>query len=130
MARILIIEDNAINMKLAVLLVRLAGHTVLEAVDAETGLVLARSELPDLILMDVQLPGMNGFAATTMLKNDPVTAHIPVIILTALAMSRDQDRARDAGCDAYITKPLHYQELHDAIEWMMPRPTPRWIGTG
>ena len=121
MARILIIEDNPINMKLAKLLVRRAGHSTLEAVDAESGLLLARVEVPDLVLMDIQLPGMDGFAATTELKNDPVTADIPVIALTAMAMSRDQEKARTAGCDAYITKPLHYQELQDAINWLMPR---------
>ncbi|GEP26632.1 response regulator [Cryobacterium levicorallinum] len=121
MARILIIEDNPINMKLAKLLVRRAGYSTLEAVDAESGLSLARVEVPDLVLMDIQLPGMDGFAATTELKNDPVTADIPVIALTAMAMSRDQEKARTAGCDAYITKPLHYQELQDAINWLMPR---------
>ncbi|MDJ0337277.1 response regulator [Cryobacterium sp. PH31-O1] len=121
MARILIIEDNPINMKLTSLLVHRAGHSTLGAADAESGLLLARVELPDVILMDVQLPGMDGFAATTVLKNDPVTAEIPVIAVTAGAMSRDQKRAREAGCDAYITKPLHYQELQDTINWLMPR---------
>jgi CheY-like chemotaxis protein len=120
-ARIFIVEDNAINMKLATLLVRRAGHSTLEAVDAESSLLLARVELPHLILMDIQLPRMDGFAATAKLKKDPVTADIPVIDLTAMAMSRDQDRAGEAGCDAYITKPLHYQELQDAINWLMPR---------
>ena len=121
MARILIIEDNPVNMKLATLLVRRAGHTTSMAVDAESGLLIARVEVPDLILMDVQLPGMDGFAATAQLKNDPITAEIPVIALTALAMTRDQNRARQAGCDAYITKPLHYQELQDTIKWLLPR---------
>lgn len=119
--RILIVEDNAINMKLATLLVRGAGHTVIEALDAESGLLLAYSQLPDLILMDVQLPGMDGFAATAMLKSDPTTASIPVIALTAMATARDEDRARTAGCDAYISKPLQVQEVHDAIKWLMPR---------
>jgi CheY-like chemotaxis protein len=120
-ARILIIEDNPVNMKLATLLVRRAGHTASMAVDAESGLLIARVEVPDLILMDIQLPGMDGFVATTELKKDPITADIPVIALTALAMTRDQDRARQAGCDAYITKPLHYQELQDTIKWLLPR---------
>ncbi|WP_161498983.1 response regulator [Cryobacterium aureum] len=120
MARILIIEDNPINMKLTTLLVRKAGHSTLAAVDAESGLLLARVEVPDLILMDIQLPGMDGLAATAELKKNPITAHIPVIALTAMAMSRDQDRAREAGSDAYITKPLHFHELKDAINWLMP----------
>lgn len=119
--RILIIEDNAINMRLAKLLVRGAGHTAIEAIDAESGLLLARSELPDVILMDVQLPGMDGFAATAILKHDPLTASIPVIALTAMATARDEDRARDAGCDAYISKPLKVHEVHDAITWLIPR---------
>lgn len=118
---ILIIEDNAINMRLAKLLVRGAGHTPIEAIDAEGGLLLARSELPDAILMDIQLPGMDGFAATAILKHDPITASIPVIALTAMATARDEDRARKAGCDAYISKPLKVQEVHDAITWLLPR---------
>ena len=93
----------------------------MEAIDAESGLLLAKLEIPDLILMDIQLPGMDGFAATTELKNDPVTVDIPVIALTATALSRDQEKARAAGCDAYITKPLRYQELQDAINWLIPR---------
>ena len=83
--------------------------------------MLARVEVPDLILMDIQLPGMDGFAATAELKNDPITSKIPVLALTAMALPSDQDRARQAGCDAYITKPLHYQELQDAINWFVPR---------
>ena len=124
MARILIVEDNAANMKLASLLVRNAGHSVLCAVDAESGLTLARQERPDLILMDVQLPGMDGLAATAILKRDPVTAAIPVIALTALAMKADEERSQVAGCDAYIAKPLRYQELYDAINGLLPGAVP------
>ena len=84
MARILIIEDNPANMKLASMLLHTAGHTVLRAEDAETGLTLARADHPDVILMDVQLPGMDGLAATALLKKDPATAAIPIIALTAM----------------------------------------------
>lgn len=119
MARILIVEDNPANMKLTNLLVRNAGHTVLCAVDAETGLTLARSEQPDLILMDVQLPGMDGLAATALLKHDPRTASIPVIALTAMAMKADEEKSQIAGCDAYIAKPLRYQELYAAINGLL-----------
>ena len=77
MARVLIIEDHPANMKLATFLLKNAGHEVLAAVDAETGLTMARSEQPDLILMDIQLPGMDGLAATSILKKDPSTAAIP-----------------------------------------------------
>jgi two-component system cell cycle response regulator DivK len=119
MATILIIEDNPANMKLASLLLRHAGHLVLCAVDAETGLTLARDSRPDLIIMDIQLPGMDGLAATALLKQDRVTAAIPVIALTALAMKDDQDRSRAAGCDAYIAKPLRYQQLYDTIDALL-----------
>ncbi len=119
MARILIIEDNPANMKLACLLLRHAGHSVLCAVDAETGLALARTDQPELILMDIQLPGMDGLAATVLLKQDPLSAGIAVIALTALAMKDDQDRSRAAGCDAYIAKPLQYRQLHATIDALL-----------
>jgi two-component system cell cycle response regulator DivK len=121
MARILIIEDNAANMKLACLLLRNAGHTALCAADAETGLTLAHNDGPDLILMDVQLPGMDGLAATSLLKRDPLTAAIPVIALTAMAMKDDREKAEVAGCDAYIAKPLRYRELLAAIDSLLVR---------
>jgi two-component system cell cycle response regulator DivK len=124
LATILIIEDNRANMKLVTLLVRNAGHTALCAVDAETGLTLARAEQPHLILMDIQLPGMDGLAATSLLKQDPATMTIPVIALTAMAMRGDEQKTTDAGCDAYITKPLRYQELYAAIDTLLARATP------
>jgi two-component system cell cycle response regulator DivK len=119
MGCILIIEDNAANMKLTTLLVRNAGHSVINAVDAETGLTLARTDQPDLILMDVQLPGMDGLAATALLKHDPVTAAIPVIAVTALAMKADEERSHIAGCDAYIAKPVRYKELYAEINRLL-----------
>jgi two-component system cell cycle response regulator DivK len=111
MAKILIIEDNAANMKLATFLLESAGHTVLSATDAEAGLTSARGEHPDLILMDIQLPGMDGLAATRLLKEDDATRTIPVIALTALAMKGDEERIRAAGCSGYIAKPMRYQEF-------------------
>ena len=119
MARILVVEDNAANMRLATLLLDQAGHSVLCAVDAEAGMMLARSELPDLILMDIQLPGIDGLAATALLKQDPVTASIPVIALTAMAMKADQERSQIAGCDAYMAKPLRYRDLYAAIDALL-----------
>jgi two-component system, cell cycle response regulator DivK len=119
MAKILIVEDNPANMKLTTLLVRNAGHTALCAVDAETCLTLARIEQPQLILMDIQLPGMEGLAATRLLKKDPATAAIPIIALTAMAMKDDQEKTEVAGCDAYIAKPLRYQELYAAIDTLL-----------
>ena len=124
MARVLIVEDNPTNMKLADLLLRSAGHTVLTAVDAETGLTLARVDQPDLILMDIQLPGMDGLAATALLKHDPLTASIPIIALTAMAMREDQERTHLAGCDAYITKPLRRRELYASIDHLLVNTEP------
>jgi two-component system, cell cycle response regulator DivK len=109
MASILIVEDNPSNMKLATFLLESAGHTVLSAADAELGLTLARDESPKLILMDIQLPGMDGLEATALLKRDVATCAIPVIALTALAMKGDEERIRAAGCDGYIAKPIRYQ---------------------
>ena len=111
MAMILVIEDNAANLKLAAFLLESAGHTVISAPDAEAGLTLARSEQPALILMDIQLPGMDGLEATGILKADAATREIPVIALTALAMKGDEERIRAAGCDGYIAKPLSYKEF-------------------
>jgi two-component system cell cycle response regulator DivK len=111
MAKILIIEDNATNMTLAMFLLQSAGHTVLSATDAEAGLTLARDELPNLILMDIQLPGMDGLQATALLKRDDATRAIPVVALTALAMKGDEERIRAAGCDGYIAKPMRHQEF-------------------
>lgn len=125
MATILIVEDNAANMKLATLLLESAGHTALCAVDAETGLTLARAGKPDLILMDLQLPGMDGLAATALLKKDPATAAIPVIALTAMAMKADREKARAAGCDVYIAKPLRYKELLAAIDGLIGSGAPK-----
>jgi two-component system cell cycle response regulator DivK len=119
LAKILIIEDNPANMKLATLLMSKAGHTACCAVDAETGLTLARADRPDLILMDIQRPGMDGLAATRLLKNDPATAAIPIIALTSMAMKDDQAKTRAAGCDAYIAKPLRYRELYAAIDTLL-----------
>lgn len=111
MATILVVEDNAANMKLAVFLLQSAGHTVICATDAETGMTLAREASPALILMDIQLPGIDGLQATALLKQSAETRTIPVIALTALAMKGDEERIRAAGCDGYIAKPMRYLEL-------------------
>lgn len=120
MSRVLIVEDNTANMRLALFLLESAGHTVLSAVNAEAGLTIAREEQPDLILMDIQLPGMDGLEATTLLKRDEATRTIPVIALTALAMVGDEARIRAAGCDGYIGKPMRYKEFLAAINVYLP----------
>jgi two-component system, cell cycle response regulator DivK len=119
MPKVLIVEDNPANMTLATFLLQSAGHTVLGAKDAETGLALARVEQPDLILMDIQLPGMDGLEATALLKSDPSTRAIPVIALTALAMKGDEQRILAAGCDGYIAKPLAYKEFLATISALL-----------
>ena len=105
------IEKYGPFLALAVLLLKSAGHTVLRATTAEAGLTMAREERPNLILMDIQLPGMDGLQATALLKKDFATRPIPVIALTALAMKGDEERIRAAGCDGYIAKPMRYQEF-------------------
>jgi two-component system cell cycle response regulator DivK len=121
MATVLIVEDNPANMTLAVFLLQSAGHTVLKALDAEAGLTLARDQQPNLILMDIQLPGMDGLQATALLKGSEVTRNIPVIALTALAMKGDEERIRAAGCDGYIAKPMRYQEFLATVESQLAR---------
>ncbi len=121
MATILIVEDNPANMKLAVFLLQHAGYNVLSAADAESGLALAREQHPDLILMDIQLPGMDGLAAIELLKRDEATRAIPVIVLTALAMKGDEARIREAGCDGYIAKPMRYQEVLSTVAAQLAR---------
>jgi len=123
MARVLVVEDNAANLKLATFLLESAGHSVICAPDAEAGLALARDEQPNLILMDIQLPGMDGLEATALLKRDPATRDIPVVALTALAMKGDEERIRAAGCDGYVAKPLDYKSfLATVTSHLVPAP--------
>jgi two-component system cell cycle response regulator DivK len=121
MAKVLVVEDNATNMTLALFLLKSVGHTVLSATDAEAGLALARAEQPELILMDIQLPGMDGLQATVLLKGDPATRGIPVIALTALAMKGDEARIRTAGCDGYIAKPMRYGDFLKTVAAQLVR---------
>ncbi len=115
-ATVLVIEDNPANMRLAVLLLENAGYRVLTDTSAEEGLAVARTSHPDLILMDIQLPGMDGLAAIEQLRQDETTRSIPVIALTALAMKGDEERIRAAGFDGYIGKPMRYKEFLAAVE--------------
>lgn len=120
MARILVVEDNASNMRLTTFLLESVGHTVLSATDAEAGLEIARAERPDLVLLDVQLPGMDGLQATALLKGGAETRSIPVIALTALAMKGDAERIRSAGCDGYIAKPVAHREFLATVARFLP----------
>ena len=100
---ILVIEDNKLNMKLVRSLLKIGNYTILEAVDAESGIKLAREKNPDLVLMDIQLPGMDGLTATQILKAD---RKIMIIAITSHAMDGDEKKVKEAGCDGYITKPI------------------------
>jgi CheY-like chemotaxis protein len=104
--RILLIEDQPLNMKLMRVLLHIDGYEVLEAVDAESGLAIARCEQPDLILMDIQLPGIDGLTAARMISEDPLLKYIHVIAVTSRAMSGDREKAMAAGCAGYMTKPI------------------------
>ena len=108
---ILIIEDNQLNLKLVKTLLQIAKHQVLEAGDAENGLEIAKEQVPDLILMDIQLPGMSGLEATRIIKQDPELMGIPVVALTSFAMQGDEEKAMEAGCEGYITKPIDTREF-------------------
>jgi two-component system cell cycle response regulator DivK len=108
MASILIVEDTPGNMELASMLLESAGHTLFCADRARPGIEIARREQPDLILMDVQMPEMDGIAAVAILKDDPLTHAIPVVALTAYVMKGDRERLLAAGFDGYIEKPIDY----------------------
>jgi len=108
---ILIVEDNEKNMKLARDVLQFNGFSILEATTAEDGLALAQTHTPNLILMDIQLPGMDGVTALGRLRSDPATASIPVMALTAFAMKDDERRLKGAGFDGYVTKPISIREL-------------------
>ncbi|HEY2933643.1 MAG TPA: response regulator [Acidobacteriota bacterium] len=109
--KILIVEDNPLNMQLVVDVLEAAGYTALQAKDAEEGIALARAEKPALILMDENLPRMDGLSATKALKQDSATRDILVVILTAHAMKGDKERALASGCDGFLTKPINTREF-------------------
>ncbi len=109
--RILIVEDQEDNRKILRDLLTSAGYEPIEAVTGEEGVTLAETERPDLILMDIQLPGMDGYEATRRIKTIPALEHTPIIAVTSYALSGDDVKARDAGCDGYVTKPFSPRAL-------------------
>ena len=113
--KILVIEDIRINMELVTDLLELAGYKVLQAETAETGIEMARAESPDLILMDIGLPGMDGLTATGILKQDRSTKDIPIIALTSHAMKGDKNKVLAAGCNGYITKPIDTRKFPQTV---------------
>jgi two-component system cell cycle response regulator DivK len=119
MAKILLVEDNEMNRDMLSRRLQRRGHEVLTAVDGESGLAVTRSELPALILMDMSLPGIDGWEATRQLKADPATRTIPVIALTAHAMAGDREKSLAAGCDDFDTKPIELDRLLGKIEALL-----------
>ena len=125
--KILLVEDNEDNRIIYRLTLIHFGYEVIEATDGETGIQLATEILPDLILMDVSIPGIDGWEATKILKADPRTAHLPIIALTAHALARDRDRSIEVGCDAYLAKPVEPRRVLEEIERVLgklPVPDP------
>ena len=119
MSLILIVEDNDKNLKLVRDVLQVKGYATIEAMNAEDGLVLARERKPDLILMDIQLPGMNGIEALGVLRADPATAAIPVVAVTASVMAHDRNKITEAGFDAYVGKPINLKEFLDTVRRML-----------
>jgi two-component system cell cycle response regulator DivK len=115
-AQILVVEDTPINMKLVSMLLVKSGYRVLQADNASDGIALAQTHQPDLILMDIQLPGMDGLTATRLLKADQATLHIRIVALTAFAMKGDEEKIMAAGCDGYIAKPIEYKKFLAEVE--------------
>jgi two-component system cell cycle response regulator DivK len=121
MSLILIVEDNEKNMKLVRDVLRVKGYDTLEATTAEEGIQLAVEHLPDLVLMDIHLPGMNGIEARRVLRADPATATIPVIAVTASVMQQDRKQITEAGFGGYVGKPINLKEVLGAVQAMLAR---------
>jgi two-component system cell cycle response regulator DivK len=118
--RILAIEDHEENRRILRLLLQSAGFEMIEALTGEDGVAMAEKERPDLILMDIQLPGLDGYEATRRIKADPALTAIPIIVVTSYALSGDEDKARAAGCDAYVAKPYSPRALLAKIKEYVP----------
>ena len=130
MPKILIVEDNELSRDMLSRRLRRKGYEVLVATDGQEGIAMAQRELPDLVLMDLSLPDLDGWEATRRLKKDAKTQHIPVIALTAHAMSGDREKAIDAGCDEYDTKPIDLRRLLSKMIRFVEDPEAAGTGTG
>jgi len=120
--RILVIEDHEENRRIVRYLLASAGIEMLEALTGEQGVAMAEKERPDLILMDIQLPGLDGYEATRRIKGNPALRHIPIIVVTSYALSGDDVKAFEAGCDAYVTKPFVPRELLAKVREFLAKP--------
>lgn len=118
--RILVVEDNPKNRKLMVDVLKHHGFEVMEAEDGAKGIEAAKQHMPDLIFMDLQMPGINGFEAIRAIRADPETRHIKIIAVTAFAMRGDKEQILEAGADGYISKPINTRELPEIAKKNMP----------
>lgn len=118
--KILVVEDQEDNRQILRDLLGSVGYTMVEAGDGAAGVAMAAAEKPDLILMDIQLPVMDGYEATRRIKADPALKSIPVIVVTSYALSGDEDKARAAGCDGYVTKPYSPRQLLAKVREYLP----------
>jgi two-component system, cell cycle response regulator DivK len=117
---ILHVEDNEFNLKIVRQLLSRTSYRLIEAINGEEGVATAQHELPDLILMDIQLPKLSGLDATRQLRADPRTANIPIIVITSFALSGDSDKAKGAGASAYVTKPYSPRQMLELIRKFLP----------
>ncbi len=113
--KVLVVDDHPVNLKVATYALKFSGYQIFEATNAIQALEVIQKELPDLVLMDISLPGMDGLTLTRQLKADPATKHIKIAALTAYAMKGDDKKAFEAGCDAYITKPINTRLLGEQV---------------
>lgn len=120
--RVLVVEDNGDMREFLARVLSMQGYEFLEAADGEEGLHVARTQHPNLILMDISLPALDGFEATRQLKQDPAMRHVPIIAVTAHARPADEQRALDAGCDGYLSKPYSLRDFLAIVEKNLGRP--------
>ena len=121
LARVLVVDDNLTNLKLAVDVLEFAGYELLRAKNAQEAQEVVKRSPPDVILMDIQMPGMDGLTLTRKLKADPTTRGIPIAAMTSFAMKGDEQKALEAGCDGYITKPIDTRTLSSKVAGLLER---------
>ena len=128
--KILVIEDNHMNLALTKDILELQGYSVIDAITAEEGIEMAKSEMPQIILMDISLPGIDGLEATRVLRQDPDLGGIPIVALTAHAMKGDEKNALEAGCNGYITKPINVKTFADQVAEFLNPTTKPYVSSG
>lgn len=119
--KVLVVEDNLLNMRLFCDVLEAYGYQTFQCQDGAKAVEIARNEMPDLIVMDIQLPEVSGLDITRWLKDDEKVAHIPILAVTAFAMRTDEERVREAGCEGYLSKPIQISSFIRAVESLMPK---------